>query len=154
MAISINGAISGGTTGPQLLVKRVTFTGAAGLGAIGTVAVATTTGVILVEEIVGFCVTSLGVNGGTGAASVSLGVTSAVTQFATTTQADAVDAGEIWVSGTPTANAIAVPASCSRVAVTQNVIVEVTSTGTQLVDSGVLDVYITWRPLSSNGNLA
>ena len=133
--------------------KTITFTGAAGLGAIGTFNLFTTTGELLVAAIAPFCTTLVGVDAGTGAASMQLGVVSATNLFVLTTPAADIDANEFWVDATPDLNGIALPAACKDIVITQNIQGEVTSTGTQLVNSGVLRVDVFWMALSSDGLL-
>src|SRR3990167_8620134 len=118
---------------PTLLraTKTVTFTGAAGLGAIGTGTVFTLTGEVLVVGLVPFCTLNVAVDAGAGIASIQLGVANNTTFFVASTQADAIDTGEFWVDNAPDANAIAVPSGLKDIALTQDIQFEVTSTGTQ-----------------------
>src|SRR3972149_206578 len=82
--------------------KLLTFTGAAGLGAIGNCTLFTVTGGIHVVSIDAFVKTSLGVDGGTGAASLSLGTTGTTTLFvAATTATSLLSTAPLWFSATP-----------------------------------------------------
>src|SRR3972149_11248235 len=62
--------------------KSLTFTGAAGLGAIGNCTLFTVTGKVHIVSIDPTIKTTLTVDGGTGAASLSLGVTGSTVLFA------------------------------------------------------------------------
>ena len=128
-----------------------TFTGAAGFGAIGNCTLFTITGAIHVVSIDAAVFTSLGVDGGTGAASLSLGTTGTTTLFvAATTATLLTSTNKLWYSATPNANGIALPAAMKDIAVQQNLVAAVTSTGTQLINAGVLQVTVLWVPISSN----
>jgi len=133
--------------------KTFTFDGSAGKGAVGTFTVFTVTGEVLVVALIPYCSTNIGVDAGAGVASMQLGVANATTLFIATTQADTIDASEFWVSNTPTANGIAVPAGLQNIAITQDIQGEVTSTDVQLVNAGVIRFDIYWLPLSSDGNV-
>ena len=128
-----------------------TFTGAAGFGAIGNCTLFTITGAIHGVSIDAAVFTSLGVDGGTGAASLSLGTTGTTTLFvAATTATLLTSTNKLWYSATPNANGIALPAAMKDIAVQQNLVAAVTSTGTQLINAGVLQVTVLWVPISSN----
>ena len=128
-----------------------TFTGAAGFGAIGNCTLFTVTGAIHVVAINATVFTTVGVDGGTGAASLSLGTTGTTTLFvAATTATLLTSTNKLWYSATPNANGIALPAAMKDIAVQQNLVAAVTSTGTQLINAGVLQVTVLWVPISSN----
>ncbi|HLF77894.1 MAG TPA: hypothetical protein VJB57_10435 [Dehalococcoidia bacterium] len=130
--------------------KSFTFTGAAGFGAIGNCTIFTVTAGIHVVSIDAFILTSLGVDGGTGAASLSLGTTGTTTLFVAATTATALlSTTPLWYSATPNTNGIALPAAMKDIAIQQNIVAAVTSSGTQLINAGVLEVTITWLPISS-----
>ena len=133
--------------------KTITFTGAAGLGAIGTFDLFTVTGEVLIAYLVPFCTTLVDVDAGTGVASMQLGLVNATNLFVATTPAIDIDANEFWIDATPDANGIAAPAACKDILITQNIQGEVTSTGTKLVNAGVIRFDVYWLPLSSDGNL-
>ena len=132
----------------------VTFTGAAGLGAIGTYNILTVTGEVLVIAFVPFCTTLTGVDAGTGVASMQVGVVNATTLFVGTTDATGIPTNNFWVSQTPNANGIALPAATKDIVITQNIQGQVTSTGTKLVNSGTIRFDVYWLPLSSDGLIA
>lgn len=134
-------------------VKVVTFTGAAGLGAIGTVALFTVTGRVLLERVVGYCTTDVAVDAGTGAASLRLQVAGLAGNLIAATLATDIDTGEWWVDATPDATAVAIPAALTGIAAAASVQAEVTSTGTQKINGGVVEFYAVWRPLSAGALL-
>src|SRR5574343_542432 len=123
----------------------VTFTGAANLGAVGAVPLFTVTGEVLVCYIVGFCTVLLTEAAPT--ATLALGVTGSTSLFIGATTATAIDANEFWVSTTPTANGIAVPAACRDIVITDNIIATVAA---QAVDSGAVRGDVYWLPLSGD----
>lgn len=135
-------------------VVTITFDGTAGKGAIGTGTVFTVTGEVLIERLVPFCTVNVGVDGGTGAASVQLGIANATTLFVASTGAVDIDADEFWIDATPDANGIALPAALKEILVTQDVQFEVTSTGTQKVNAGSVRFTAFWRPISADGLVA
>jgi hypothetical protein len=146
----------GATTNPRLTginsevrqaAKTITFTGAAGLGQVGAVPIFTVTGQIVVEKIVGYCSVDL-ISAGGG--SLALGVTGSTALFIAATTATAIDVGEVWISNTPTAAGIAIPAACKDIAITANIIGTV-ATGD--ITAGAINIAVVWRPLSSDGNL-
>jgi hypothetical protein len=113
---------------------------------VGAVPLFTVTGEVLIERIVPICTTLLTEAAPT--ATLALGVTGSTSLFIAATTATAIDAGEFWVSTTPTANGIAVPAALQDIAITDNIIGTVAA---QAVDSGVIRVDVYWRPLSADG---
>src|SRR3990167_6751859 len=83
------------------LTKRVTYTGAANLGATGTNAtIFTVTGSILVVHLVPVVAVNLGESAATS--SLSLGTTGSVARFIAATLALDLDAGDLWIDATPT----------------------------------------------------
>lgn len=127
--------------------KAVTFTGASGLGLAGTnVALFTVTGEVEVVRIVPVCTVDLTEAAPT--ATLALGVTSSTALFVAATTATAIDAGEFWVTTTPTANGIAIPAACKEIAITDSI---VAAPAVQNVNGGVIRFDLWWRPLSSDG---
>ena len=132
----------------RFTTKTATFTGAAGAGAVGTVALFTVTGEVNIIAIIPFCTTLLTEAGAT--ATISLGVTSSGALFIANTNAVDIDANEFWVDSTPDANGIAVPAALKDIIVTDNIIATV---GTQNVNAGVIRFDVVWEPLSGDGNV-
>jgi hypothetical protein len=147
MGVVTNPHLTGIRTESRLGSVEITFDGSAGKGAVGSVSVFTTTGEVLIEQLVPFCTTDLA-----GATStLALGVTGATGLFVAATTGTDIDANEFWTSATPTANGVAVPAALSDIAVTDNVIGTV---ATAAITSGVIRFDCWWRPLSPDGNLA
>jgi len=128
--------------------KTITFTGAANLGAVGAVPLFTITGEVLVLSIFGICTADLTEAAPT--ATLALGVTGSTALFIGATTATTIDTGEIWVSTTPTAAGIALPAACQNVAIAANIIGTVAS---QAVDAGAIELTVWYRPLSEDGAL-
>jgi hypothetical protein len=127
--------------------KTVTFTGAAGAGAVGTTTVFTVTGEILIVALTPTCTVNLTTTGGTG--TLALGVTSATTFFIAATTGDDIDAGDIWVDATPTeANAFALPSGFKDIWCTDNVII---THATNAATAGAIRFDMYWMPLSSDG---
>lgn len=123
--------------------KTHTFTNAAGQGAIGTVALFTVTGRVLITNRSAYASTTL--DDAAGTATLSIGVADAVTAlFADPTgSADALVAGLFM---TPTAAAPTHFATMpSAIVVEGNIFATV---GTAAVTSGVLEVVLQYTPLS------
>lgn len=139
--------VSGSVT-EQVAFKQITFTGAASLGAIGNLPLFTTTGAVLVRQVVGFVGTSL-----TGAtATIALGVTGSTSLFVAATVATTMTStNNIWLSSTATAAGLALPALASNIVVTANIVGTV---AVAAVATGVLTVAVVYVPLSAGANLA
>ena len=135
--------------GPRPATKTITFTGASTLGLVNTnTTFFTVTGEVVVRYIVPFCTTSLTESG--GAASISLGVTSSTALFIASSLVADIDANEFWVSTTPTANGIALPATVKEIVITDNIL---TAHINNTTSGGVLRIDVYWRPLSADGNV-
>lgn len=128
--------------------KTVTFTGAAGLGAAGTVALFTVTGKVLVNAIIPHCSTLLTA---TGAATVALGVTNATTLFIAATTATDIDADEFWVDTAPDISGVAIPAALKDIAVSQNIFLTIAAAD---VSTGTMTFDIYWQPISDGASVA
>lgn len=124
--------------------KKVAFTGAAGLGAQGTVAIATLSGAVLIEALVARCTTDLV---GTSA-TVELGTTGNTAALIAQTTATTIDAAEVWADATP---ALGVGAPITSKVLTRSIILTV---GTADVTSGELWIDIFYYPLSNDGALS
>ena len=126
--------------------KSITFTGAANLGAVGNVPLFTVTGEVIIRLLVPFCTTDLTEAGAT--ATLALGITGSTAIFNAATTATTIDANEFWVSATPAANGIALPAAFKDIVITDNIIGTV---AVQAVNGGVLRLDCYWQPLSADG---
>ncbi len=123
--------------------KVVAFSGAAGNGAIGTVALFTVTGAVAVcvvarctEDLVGAATLEVGIAGNTAAL---------VAQLA---DATTLDTGEVYVDGTP-ATVEALP-GFKVIGNGQDIILTV---GSANVTDGTVEFDVLWKKLSSDGNL-
>lgn len=129
---------------PRKFIKTVTLSAVAGAGAVGTVAIATVTGSVLLTQVTARGTTSL-----TGAtATIELGVagnTAAIIAQATATN---LTAGKFWNSATP---ATGVKVAVVDLALTGNVILTV---ATADVTAGVIEIVFYWLPLSDNGAIS
>ena len=133
---------------PQRATKTVTFSGAAGLGAVGNVPLFTVTGEVEILRIVPYVVTSL-TEGGQTTPTISLGVTNAAALFIALTPILDMDTGEFWTEATAgnVANSgVLIPAALKDVAVTSDINATVVD---DPVTGGVLRVDVYWRNLSS-----
>lgn len=129
--------------------KIVTFTGAANLGQAGTNTTwFSVTGEVLVLAISGSCTANLTEAAPT--ATITLGITGNTNLFIAATNAVDIDANEFWVSTTPTANGIALPAACKDILVTDDILSAVAA---QNINGGTLRIDVRWVPMSSNGFL-
>ncbi len=127
----------------KIFRKVITFTGAAGLGAVGTVAVATMTGAIMVNAVGAFC--SVDLAGAT--ATLELGVSGDTAELIAQTTATDIDANEVWESATPDEGVNAVV----NKAIAGNLILTV---GTAAITAGSIEIYIEYTPLTSTGFLS
>lgn len=120
----------------RYLRKSITFTGAAGLGAIGQNTVVTPSGIVLIKKIVPVCVLDLGASG--GAATISLGISTAVASLIAATVATTIDTGEYWVDNTGVATLLALPVALQtfllNVPITLDVLVFAVDSGTLVFD--------------------
>lgn len=140
--------VSHGGLGLRRASKTHAFAATAGNGNVGTIAVFTVTGEVLVGSISGYCSENL-VSAGAG--TVSLGVTSSVSLFIAVTTATDLDNGTIWVDATPDLYGVALPAACKDVVITQNILMDVL---TAAISDGTVRIDVLWIPLSSDGLVA
>ena len=129
---------------PKHFVKTITFDGGAGSGAVGTVAVGTVTGRILLQHLAAFCSTDLA----GASATIELGVAGNTAELIAQATATNLDANEFWSAATPETGAA--PALVDKL-VALNIILTV---GTANVTAGVIEISGFWLPLSVDGNLA
>ena len=130
----------------QYVEKLITFDGSAGLGDQGAVPIFDTTGVVIIDRIVPVCEADL-----VGAsATLALGVTGATTALIAATTATDIDDGEYWLSNTPGALALALPAGLKDIVVAADVIGTV---GTADVTAGAIRFCCWYTPVSSDGAL-
>ena len=129
--------------------KTLTFTGAAGLGAVGAVPLYTVTGEVLIAIIAGRCTVSLASAGG---GTLALGVTGATTLFIGATTGTAITTTDnIWASATPNAQGIAAPAALKDIIIDSNIILTV---ATADITSGAIDFTLYYLPLSPGSGIA
>lgn len=123
------------------LIKRLTFTNTDSAQTLFTV-----TGDVILR-VFGICKTNLA---SAAAANVEVGVSGSTSKFIATTVATAIDANEIWHDASPDASIEADSVSVAYIVSNgQDVIL----TPSAQVDSGVIDFYCQWRPLSSNADV-
>jgi len=137
--------------GEYLCRKSLTFTGAAGLGAVGNVPLFTVTGEVEILRIMPYTVDTL--TQAAAGSTLALGVTNATALFLAATPVVNLATGEFWTeaTGAGVANSgIAFPAALKDIAITSNIV------GTVAVNNcngGTLRFDIWWRPLSSDGKV-
>jgi hypothetical protein len=90
-------AAVGGGFGSQYLSKTVAFDGGAGSGAVGTVALFTVTGAVIVR-LVAICTENLATGAG---ATISVGTPGTVDGLIAVTTGVDIDAGDIWFAAAP-----------------------------------------------------
>ena len=129
---------------PRHFTKTITFTGAADLGAVGTVAVATVTGSVLLVSGGIRCTTNLA--GAT--ATVELGTAGNTAGLIALTTATDIDADDFSQDTTPEVKVS--PAIVNQL-VGGNIIITV---ATADVTAGVLVIDFYWLPHSATGNMA
>ena len=143
---------------PQLIRASKTFTGAANLGAVGVNELFTTTGVVEFKSFYVRCTTDL-VDAVDGAL-FRLGITGNDGLFASTNfeglfDLDTIDAGEGLETDTPSAAPgwawnLEQSSFTHEKAIFANIIMTISA---QAITGGVLEFYILYLPLSSNGAL-
>ncbi len=151
MAILTAVGITDPNAGPRFAQFTVTFTGASGLGLHGTNTTAFTVsgGFVLIRWIAGRVTTNLA--GAT--ATLTLGVTGSAAGFiGTTTATGLLTTAEIWMSATPTANLLAVPAANKDIVIDQNILIASTHVSADIT-SGVLVIECVWEPLTAGATL-
>ena len=132
------------------LTKRVTYTGAASLGATGTNAtIFTVTGSILVVHLVSVVAVNLGESAATS--SLSLGTTGSVARFIAATLALDLDAGDLWIDATPTeTEAATLPAAMggSLGQVLNGTIILTAHSGVGNTNAGAIDFTLRYIPIN------
>ena len=126
----------------RVFQTTITFTGAAGAGAQGTVAVATMTGAVMIHSVGAYCTTNLA--GAT--ATIEMGVASDTAELIAQTTATNIDAGMVWESATPDEGVTLVTSK----AIAGNIILTV---ATADITAGVLKIAIEYTPLTTDGYL-
>lgn len=158
LAQSLAGGTTAGTIGNSLsrtASSTVTWTGASGLGLNGTTNTFFTVagGEVVIDEIAGRVTTDHTVSN--ALATLKLGVVGSDALFiALTTVLNVTGllaATPIWMTVTPTAGGLAIPAACKGIVVTGNIIGTVGGTGN--VTGGVLEINVKWHPLTPGATL-
>lgn len=132
--------------GGRLATKTVAFTGAAGLGAVGTVNLFTVTGNVFMK-IFGVCTENLAAAGGT----IEVGTANNTAALIAQTTSTAIDANEIWYNNTPVAE---VTASSN---ITEKLVANgadvIATIATNDITDGTIVFYCYWEPLTSTGSV-
>lgn len=144
-------------TGLYHVRKTITFTGAAGAGAVGTVTVFTITGRVWVQSLSAFCTTDLTEAGAT--ATIECGHAGDTDAFIAQTTATAIDTNEWWNGTTPASGGYTQPDSLTagyqttarNKLLSANVILTI---GTQNVTAGVIIFDAWYKPITDDGSLA
>lgn len=153
MGVMVNSLASGLYVEDRYFQRIVTLNGTAGLGAIGAITLLNITGTVQLDYMIVRCLTDITVDGGTGAAAMELGFVGNTAFLSASTVPTAIDAGEFWTTATPTAVNVSVPGAWRELATGANLIATVTSSGTQIVNGGVLLCSTWWRPMSLDANV-
>ena len=125
----------------------ITFDGTAGKGAQGTVTLFDVTGAVEVGSLLGECATSH--DGAT--ATIAFGVTGNTTMFCDPFTATNIDAGMVLSGGGNGFVSGGVASSPTAAIINADIIATV---ATADVTAGVLELFVWWRPLSADGNVA
>ena len=132
----------------QVVRKTVTFDATADNADSGSVSLFTITGRVQVLSISGYCTVNLTETGGT--ATIALGVTGSTSLFIGATGAIGIDAGEFWVSTSPTAAGIALPAATQNVVIAADIIATI---ATADINAGAIEFVVWYRPISEGSAL-
>jgi hypothetical protein len=132
------------------ITKTTTFTGASGLGLHGTgTNLFVVTGLINCVFIGGRATVNC-----TGTGTLSLGVTGSLAKFiGTTTATNLVTTTEIWVSTTPTANALAFPAAVTNIALGDTTVIMQSNDAANDVTAGAVEITMLWQPLTPSATV-
>ncbi len=130
---------------PRRFTKTVTFDGSAGGGAVGTVAVATVTGSVLITHGGVRCLT-LPVSAGGG--TLKFGCAGNTDGLILQTTATSILAGNWWQDATPE---VGISPAIINQLVDLNLILTV---GTATITAGVLEIVLFFIPCSDDGNLS
>ena len=123
----------------------ITFTGATGLGAVGTVLVFTVTGVVITDRIFPFCTVDLTEAAAT--ATIALGIPASTAGIIAATTATAIDVNEFWLSTTPATAVDQAAAGITRTWFLADTTINCT-VATQNVNGGTLEFWLRYMPLS------
>lgn len=126
----------------RVVRKTVTFTGAAGLGAVGSVAGLTTVGTVLVQSLNIHCVTGLTSSGGT----ISLGISGDTAALIQVTTASNILAGYQWTDTQPGK----IGEILGPFTISDSLIFTVASAA---ISAGVVEIEVIFDALSADGNL-
>lgn len=128
----------------NVVKKTVTFT-ALGDGAIGSIKLFEVTGSVAVV-VLGVCATDLT---GTGA-TVEVGITGSTALLVAQTTGTDIDAGKMWRDNSPATNYALNATNFPLMVISTDIYQKI---GTHTVDSGLINYYCIWAPLSEDGNV-
>jgi hypothetical protein len=127
--------------------QTIAFTGAAGVGAVGTVDLYTVTGSVFVY-VMAICTENLTEAGAT--ATVEVGIAGITAGLISQTNAVNIDNGEVWLDNSPAAMEVFSSIGGGFIAGGADIILTV---GAQNVDDGTLDFYCFWTPLAAGSTV-
>lgn len=145
-AISDRQQTTGGFGG-STVTKAMTLDGGAGSGAVGTVALFTVTGDVIVR-VVAVCETSLE-DASTG--TISVGIAGSTASILPVTTASDIDATDIWHDTSPDSGIETL--STIREYIVSNGSDIFATVAVDSIDSGKINFYCFWTPLSSTGSV-
>lgn len=128
--------------------KTITFTGSAGAGATGTVAVWTVSGSVWIPMVTSYCTTLL--TEALATATVSLGTATSTALLLPVTNSVNIDAAEFWTTTNPATSSALAVASQQNALVNENIII---TCATQATNAGVLVFDCWYRPLTAGATL-
>lgn len=146
-SVMYDAAVAGGFGG-QFLRKTVVFDGGAGSGAVGTVALFTVTGAVIVR-LVAICTESLATGAG---ATISVGTPGTVDGLIAVTTGVDIDAGDIWFAAAPAtvldtlANGMLSYIIGDGADIQADILVDAITDGTIVFN-------LWWTPLTATGNV-
>lgn len=134
--------------GAYLAPKVAAFDGAAGSGAVGTVALYTVTGAVLLRLI---CVCTESLVEAVGGGTVEVGIAGATANLIAQTVSTAVDAGEVWHDNSPDSEIEDISVMAGRVLGNGNDII--LTVGAQAVTDGTLAFAAFWTPITAGASV-
>jgi hypothetical protein len=133
------------TNGYAITEKTMTYAAGAGTGNVGTVALFTVTGRVMMK-IFAFCTADITTD---GAATVSVGTALSTAGLIASTTATAIDANEIWHDATPDSSIELSSVSTEKI-VSQSII---NTIATANMTGGTIVYVVHWRPVTQGASV-
>jgi len=134
--------------GANLSYKTIVFDGGAGSGAVGTVALYTVTGAVLLRLV---CICTEALVEGVGGGTVEVGIVGATANLIAQTTSTNIIAGEVWHDNAPDSEIEDISVMVGRVIGDGNDII--LTVGAQDVTDGTLALAAFWTPITAGATV-